>query len=90
MWESGKTTSALGTRFKEHTRATSPLTAVGEHSKEHKHQIQMDDVQVIARENYWNRKIREIRTHKPTLNRNTGYDLPAIYGDLLSLVTGGQ
>ena len=97
----GETTRALGTRFKEHTRAKPPLTAVGEHSTQHKHQIQMDDVQVIARENhYWNRKICEaieIRTHKPTLNRDTGYDLPAIYGDLHSLdhpsggqVTGGQ
>ena len=65
-----------------------PLTAFGEHSTQHKHQIQMDDVQVIARENhYWNRNIEaiEIRTNKPTLNRDTGYNLTAIYSDLFSL-----
>ena len=60
----------------------------------------MDDVEVIGREDrFWNRKIREaieIKTLKPTLNRDAGYDLPAIYNDLLTLdhpsgghVTGG-
>ena len=53
-----------------------------------KHKIKLDDVQVLAREdNYWKRKIREaieIKTECPTLNRDAGYDLPAIYDDLLS------
>ena len=61
---------------------------MAEHSKDFKHTIKLDDVQVIAREDqFWKRKIREsieIRTQKPTLNRDTGYDLPAIYDDLLS------
>ena len=64
------------------------LSAIGEHSINHNHQIKIDDVQVIAREDhFWKRKIREaieIRTQKPTLNRDAGYDLPAIYDDLLS------
>jgi hypothetical protein len=43
----------------------------------------------------WYRKIREaieIKTHTPTLNRDTGYDLPAIYDDVLlpDHSTGGQ
>jgi len=97
----GETSRALGTRIKEHTRATAPLTAVGEHSQVQNHNISMDDVKVIGREDhFWNRKIREaieIRAHSPTLNKDTGYDLPAIYSDLLSLdlqprgqVSGGQ
>ena len=43
-------TGALGTRLKEHTRTTPPLTAVGEHFVQHKHYLQMDHVQVIARD----------------------------------------
>ena len=45
---------------------------------------------------FWKRNIREAiekRTQKPTLNRDTGYDLPAIYDDLLShdrSLTGGH
>ena len=45
-------------------------------------------VRMLAREEHlWKRKIREaieIRTQHPTLNRDTGYDLPAIFDNLLS------
>ncbi|XP_072025382.1 uncharacterized protein [Amphiura filiformis] len=74
--------------------------AVGEHKSNHQHDISLDNVEVIGREDhFWNRKIREaleIKTLRPTLNRDAGYDLPAIYDDLLPLdhpeggqVTGG-
>ena len=55
---------------------------------DHKHRITIDNVRVLAREEHlWKRKIREaieIRTQRPTLNRDTGYDLPAIFDNLLS------
>ena len=93
----GETARALGTRINEHTTTTAQtLTAVGEHSKQMDHKITMDNVKVIGREDhFWNRKIREameIRALTPTLNKDTGYDLPAIYSDLLSLdlPSGGQ
>ena len=98
----GETARAMSVRFDEHTTTdtSAPLTAVGEHTVKHKHEVDIDNVQIICREDhFWNRKIREsveIRTHKPTLNRDSGYDLPAIYSDLLSLdlpqghVTGGR
>ena len=84
----GETSRSLGTRFKEHSRLKPPLTAIGEHCKNHNHNIKIDDVQVVAREeHFWKRKIREaieIRTQQPSLNRDAGHDLPAIYDDLLS------
>ena len=85
----GETSRTLGTRFKEHCNLkTATLTAVAEHSKTHRHSINTDNVSVVAREDqFWKRKIREsieIRTLKPTMNRDTGYDLPAIYNDLLT------
>ena len=69
---------------------------VGEHIHQHDHSITMDNVQIIGREEQlWKRKIREaieIKTRKPTLNRDTGYELAAIYNDLLTPVhsSGGQ
>ena len=64
----GETSRSLGTRFKEHSKLKAPLTAIGEHSINHNHQIKIDNVQVIAREDhFWKRKIREaiqIRTQK--------------------------
>ncbi|XP_072046843.1 uncharacterized protein [Amphiura filiformis] len=91
-----ETARALATRVKEHTRTTAPLTAVGEHKSNHQHDISLDNVEVMGREDhFWNRKIREaleIKTQRPTLNRDAGYDLPAIYDDLLPLEhpPGGQ
>ena len=52
------------------------------------HKIKVDDVQVIAREDhFWIWKTREaieICAQDPSLNKDTGYDLSAIYDDLLS------
>lgn len=84
----GETGRALATRMKDHLSNRAPLTAVGEHRAQHQHGIQASDVAIIAREQQlWPRKIREsieIRASSPTLNRDTGYELPAIYNRLLS------
>jgi hypothetical protein len=94
----GETSRAMDVRLKEHqrTRGKTPPTAVGDHIKKHDHDIDMDHVQIIGREEqFWNRKIREaieIKTQHPSLNRDSGYELAAIYDDLLALdhSTGGQ
>ena len=55
---------------------------------EHEHPISKDNVKVIAREDHtFRRKIREsieIRTRRPAINRDQGYELPPIYDELLS------
>ena len=83
----GETGRSLGTRMKDHLSNRAPLTAVGEHRSKHQHNIQDSDVKILAREHHlWSRKIREsieIRTEQPALNRDTGYELPAIYSRLL-------
>ena len=47
-------------------------------------------LKLLAREQHlWSRKIREsieIRTEQPALNRDTGYELPAIYNRILAQV----
>ena len=86
----GETGRAMHARLKEHKRTTgnTALTAVGEHIQHHKHNIEMEHVQIINREeHFWNRKIREaieIKSQKPSLNRDTGYELAPIYDDLLT------
>ena len=61
-----------------------------QHTRQHKtHKFEMDNVRIIGREDhFWKRKIKEaieIKTHKPTLNRDSGYELAPIYDDLLTL-----
>jgi hypothetical protein len=85
----GETIRTLDTRIGEHRKTKGQdITAVGEHTMNTKHTITVDNVKIIAREEHlWKRKIREaveIKTHAPTLNRDTGYDLPAIFDKLLS------
>lgn len=84
----GETIRKLETRVSDHRKQVGDLTAVGEHTKNHQHRITTDNARVLAREqHFWKRKIREaieIRTQRPTLNRDTGYDLPAIFDNLLS------
>ena len=62
---------------------------MGEHVHQTKHEINIDNVQLISREDqFWKRKIKEaieIKTRKPTLNRDLGYELEPIYDDLLTL-----
>ena len=80
----GETGRTLETRLKEHFKLASPRTAVGEHE----HPISQDNVKVISREDHTlRRKIREsveIRTRRPAINRDQGYELPRIYDQLLS------
>jgi hypothetical protein len=87
----GETGRALATRMKEHTKKSAPFTAIGEHCNITKHDISAESVSVIAREsNLWRRKIREsieIRAQGPALNRDSGYELPAIYDKVLPHVT---
>ena len=67
----------LETRMKDHLKQKSPQTAVGDHE----HPIKMDNVKAIAREdNIWRCKIHEsieIRTRRPAINRDQGYELPS-------------
>jgi hypothetical protein len=51
----GETSRTLGTRLKEHSNLkTANPTAVAEHAKLHKHNINMDNVPVVAREDqFW-------------------------------------
>ena len=73
--------------MRQHASQREPTTAVGEHIGRENHKIKDEEVKVLAREsNTWQRKIREaveIRTHKPEMNKDNGYDLPAIYNNIL-------
>ena len=69
---------------------------MGEHCKETGPSIPWDNIKIVGRENNTSRrKIREaleIASANPTLNRDTGYELPPIYGPLLrsrDQLTGG-
>ncbi len=70
--------------MREHT---SQQHRMAEHIGRENHKIKEEEVKIIAREsNTWCRKIRkvvEIRTHKPEINRDNGYDLPARYKKIL-------
>ena len=80
----GETGRTLETRMHEHLTHSTPPSAV----REHEHPVNKDSVKVIAREdNKFKRKIREsieIRTRRPAMNRDQGYELPPIYDELLS------
>ena len=84
----GETGRSLGTRLKEHRSKRDNPTAVAEHCAQRLHSISEEGISVVAREdNWWRRKIREsieIRTQRPGINRDAGYELPAIYSKLLS------
>ena len=60
---------------------------MGDHCREHGHVISKNNVEVLAREEGWfKRKVREaikIKTPQPTINRDQGFDLPAIYSEIL-------
>ena len=80
-------TVLLGTRIKEHQKKNIPNpTAVADHCATTLHNISSDNVSVIAKEDkFWSRKIREaveILWEDPNLNRDHGYELPAIYKQL--------
>ena len=79
----------FGVRFREHVNSTrSSTTAVGDHLRNTRHALDLSSSSVVVRENdTLKRKIREvieINCQAPTLNRDVGYELPAIYRDVLS------
>ena len=55
--------------------------------RDHGHVINKNNVEVLAREESWfKRKVREaikIKTIQPTIDRDQGFDLPAIYREIL-------
>ena len=83
----GETGRTLATRMKDHTSHNSQPTAVGDHCREHGYAINKNNVEVLAREEVWfGRKVREAietKTIQPTINRDQGFDLPAIYNEIL-------
>ena len=83
----GETGRTLATRMKDHTSHNTQQTAVGDHCREHGHVINKNNVEVLAREEGWfKRKVCEaieIKTLQPTINRDQGFDLPAIYSEIL-------
>ena len=83
----GETARPLDTRLKEHkTRTTS---AVYEHTQTTGHSFTSQDTKVIGSEShYTKRKVREaieIKTRRPSLNRDTGLDLPPVYDTVLQV-----
>ena len=83
--ETGRT---LETRFKEHVSTSGNPSAIREHMNTTGHNITMDSVKILGREDHLHkRKIKEavaIRRHQPTMNRDGGYELAAVYDRLLS------
>ena len=61
---------------------------LGEHQSQANHEIDWEGVKILDKESVdVKRKIKEaihIRRQRPTLNRDGGYDLPAIFDHLLS------
>ena len=82
----GETKRPFGTRFKEHTKLDKP-TRVGDHCNATGHSVSMENTKILEREQDWlRRKVKEsihIRQKQPSMNRDQGYQLPAIYGQIL-------
>ena len=77
------------TRIKDHTSHNTQPTAVGDHCRDHGHVISMNNVEVLAREE-GRFKLKDceaitIKIRHPTVNRDQGFDLPAIYSLLLPI-----
>ena len=77
-----ETKRTLSQRFKEHTNLDKP-TGVGDHCRATGHSVSMKNTEVLTRESNWHkRKVKEaiyIKQRAPTMNRDQGYHLPAIY-----------
>ena len=76
----------LSVRFKEHCKLDKP-TGVGDHCNATGHSVSMDNLRVLAREQDWlKRKVKEaihIKQRAPSMNRDQGYQLPPIYGQII-------
>jgi len=82
----------LWNRLKEHDSIKKALlTAVGEHFKDTGHSLDKLPITNFTREDETLRgKIKEafeLECQSPALKRDSGYQLPAIYRDILSLTT---
>ena len=86
----GETGRVLSTRVKEHRnlKKSDNPSAVAEHMIATGHSFPDENIKVLTTEDsFWKRKIKEaiqIRRGRPELNRDQGYDLPAVYLQLLS------
>ena len=84
----GESKRTLKQRFKEHTRLTPPLSAVGEHRVNTGHNIPPENLKVLDNEENWfRRRVKEaihIKRHNPKLNRDKGMELSAIYDHVVS------
>jgi len=61
------------------------LPSVGEHLKDTGHKFEESKVAVIAREeNVFRRRPLKFFCQSPTLNRDRGFELLALYGDVLA------
>ena len=82
----GETTRTLEKRLGEHQKQTTSVFR--EHQSQANHEIDWEGVKILDKESVdIKRKIKEaihIRRECPTLNRDRGYDLPAIFDNLLS------
>ena len=82
----GETERTLQTRFKEHQ--TRPSSAFHEHLTASSHSINLCNTTVLDTEpNFTRRKVKEsieIRTRRPSLNRDLGYELPPVYNSLFN------
>ena len=81
----GETKRPLSQRFKEHTNLDKP-TGV-DHCRATGHSVSMKNTKVLTHESNWHkRKVKEaiyIRQGAPTMNRDQGYHLPAIYNQII-------
>ena len=85
----GETARPFGVRLKEHDNIRrASTTAVGDHLRDTGHTLDFYSSLIIARENDTSkRRIREaikIPCQTPTVNRDNGHELSAIYGDVSS------
>ena len=80
----GETARTLEKRLGEHQKQTT--SAIWEHQSQANHEIDWEGVKILDKESVdVKRKIKEaIHIRRPTLNRDRGYDLPAIFDHLLS------
>ena len=82
----GEAKRPLSVRFKEHCKLDKP-TGVGDHCNATGHIVSMDNLRVLDREQDWlERKVKEaihIKQRGPSMNRDQGYQLPPIYGQII-------
>ena len=82
----GETKRQLSVRFKEHCKLDKP-TGVRDHCNATGHSVSMANLRVLDREQDWlKHKVKEaihIKQRAPSMNRDQGYQLPPIYGQII-------